>query len=74
MPESAKDAARGTGLTERQILWKVEVPLAIPEIIAGLRVAAVSTMAIATLAVFVHAGGLGDKDLRQAATSTSRPR
>jgi osmoprotectant transport system permease protein len=61
VPESAKDAARGTGLTERQILWKVEIPLAIPEIIAGLRVAVVSTMAIATLAVFVHAGGLGEK-------------
>ncbi|HEY2052988.1 MAG TPA: ABC transporter permease [Solirubrobacterales bacterium] len=61
VPESAKDAARGTGLTERQILWKVELPLAIPEIIAGLRVAVVSTMAIATLAVFVHAGGLGEK-------------
>jgi osmoprotectant transport system permease protein len=61
VPESAKDAARGTGLTERQILWKVEIPLAIPEIVAGLRVAVVSTMAIATLAVFVHAGGLGEK-------------
>lgn len=61
VPESAKDAARGTGLTERQILWKVEIPLAIPEIVAGLRVALVSTMAIATLAVFVHAGGLGEK-------------
>jgi osmoprotectant transport system permease protein len=61
VPDSAKDAARGMGLTERQILWKVEVPLAIPEIIGGLRVAMVSTMAIATLAVFVHAGGLGEK-------------
>jgi osmoprotectant transport system permease protein len=61
VPESAKDAARGMGLTERQVLWKVELPLAIPEIVAGLRVAVVSTMAIATLAVFVHAGGLGEK-------------
>jgi osmoprotectant transport system permease protein len=61
VPESAKDAARGTGLTERQILWKVEIPLAVPEVIAGLRIAVVSTMAIATLAVFVHAGGLGEK-------------
>ena len=49
------------GLTERQILWKVELPLSIPEIVAGLRVATVSTMAIATLAVFVHGGGLGNK-------------
>lgn len=61
VPESAKDAARGMGLTARQILWKVEIPLAIPEIVAGLRVAVVSTMAIATLATFVHAGGLGEK-------------
>ncbi|HVT00083.1 MAG TPA: ABC transporter permease [Solirubrobacterales bacterium] len=61
VPESAKDAARGMGLTNRQILWKVEIPLAIPEIVAGLRVAVVSTMAIATLAVLVNAGGLGAK-------------
>ena len=65
VPESAKDAARGMGLTDRQILWKVEIPLAIPEIIGGLRIATVSTVAIATLAVFAHAGGLGDKDLPQ---------
>lgn len=59
VPTSVKDAARGMGLTERQILWKVELPLAIPEIIAGLRVAVVSTIAIATLVVFINAGGLG---------------
>jgi osmoprotectant transport system permease protein len=59
VPASVKDAARGMGLTERQILWRVEVPLATPEIIAGLRIATVSTVAIATLAVFIHAGGLG---------------
>lgn len=59
VPASIKDAARGMGLTPRQILWKVELPLAIPEIVAGLRVAVVSTIAIATLAVFISAGGLG---------------
>jgi osmoprotectant transport system permease protein len=59
VPGSVKDAARGMGLTQRQILWKVELPLAIPEIIAGLRVAVVSTIAIATLVVFINAGGLG---------------
>ena len=41
------------GLTNRQILWKVELPLATPEIIAGLRVATPSTIAIATLVVFI---------------------
>ena len=59
VPASVTDAARGMGLTQRQILWKVELPLAIPEIIAGLRVAVVSTIAIATLAVLISAGGLG---------------
>jgi osmoprotectant transport system permease protein len=61
VPASTKDAAKGMGLTERQVLWKVELPLAMPEIIAGLRVAAVSTVAIATLAVFAGGGGLGDE-------------
>lgn len=59
VPASVKDAARGMGFTNRQILWRVELPLAIPEIIAGLRVAVVSTIAIATLAVLISAGGLG---------------
>jgi osmoprotectant transport system permease protein len=59
VPLSVRDAARGMGLTERQILWRVELPLATPEIIAGLRIAVVSTVAIATLAVFIGAGGLG---------------
>ncbi|HET9184737.1 MAG TPA: ABC transporter permease [Solirubrobacterales bacterium] len=59
VPASVKDAARGMGFTPRQILWRVELPLAIPEIIAGLRVAVVSTIAIATLAVLISAGGLG---------------
>lgn len=59
VPASVKDAARGMGFTKRQILWRVELPMAIPEIIAGLRIASVSTIAIATLAVFISAGGLG---------------
>jgi osmoprotectant transport system permease protein len=59
VPSSVKDAARGMGLTDRQILWRVELPLATPEIVAGLRIAVVSTIAIATLAVFIGGGGLG---------------
>ncbi len=65
VPDSVKDAARGMGLTERQILWKVELPLASPEIFAGLQIATVSTVAIATLAAFAGAGGLGEPILRQ---------
>jgi osmoprotectant transport system permease protein len=59
VPGGAKDAGRGMGMTDRQLLWRVELPLAVPEIIAGLRIATVSTIAIATLAVFAGAGGLG---------------
>jgi osmoprotectant transport system permease protein len=66
VPESAKDAARGMGLTDRQVLWKVEVPLAVPEIIGGLRIATVSTVALATLAVFAGGGGLGNNVLNEA--------
>jgi len=61
VPGEAKDAGRGMGMTQRQLLWRVELPLAVPEIIAGLRIATVSTMAIATLAFYAGAGGLGEK-------------
>jgi osmoprotectant transport system permease protein len=60
VPAASKDAGRGMGMTERQLLWRVELPLALPEIVAGLRIATVSTVAIATLAVFAGAGGLGE--------------
>jgi osmoprotectant transport system permease protein len=60
VPDSVKDAARGMGLTDRQVLRKVELPLAAPEIFAGLQIATVSTVAIATLAVFAGGGGLGE--------------
>jgi osmoprotectant transport system permease protein len=59
VPAEAKDAGRGMGMTDRQLLWRVELPLSVPEIIAGLRIATVSTVAIATLAVFAGGGGLG---------------
>jgi osmoprotectant transport system permease protein len=59
VPADAKDAGRGMGMSERQLLWRVELPLATPEVIAGLRIAIVSTVAIATLAFLAGAGGLG---------------
>ena len=59
VPDEAKDAGRGMGLTERQLLWRVELPLALPEILAGLRIAATTTVGLATLAFFAGAGGLG---------------
>ena len=61
VPGEAKDAGRGMGMTDRQLLWRVELPLAVPEIIAGVRIATVSTVAIATLAVFAGGGGLGSE-------------
>ena len=59
VPIEARDAARGMGLTPNQMLWRVELPLAIPEILAGLRIAITTTIGLATLAFFAGAGGLG---------------
>jgi osmoprotectant transport system permease protein len=61
VPDEARDAGRGVGLTERQLLWRVELPLAIPDIVAGLRLAPTRTEGLATLAVFAGAGGLGEQ-------------
>jgi osmoprotectant transport system permease protein len=47
------------GLTRSQTLWRVELPLALPAIVAGLRIAVVSTIALATVAAFVVSQGLG---------------
>jgi osmoprotectant transport system permease protein len=54
------DAARGMGLSGRQILSGIQLPIAAPVIFAGIRTSAVQTVASATLATFVGAGGLGD--------------
>jgi len=61
VPRETKDAGRGMGLTDRQLLWRVELPLALPEIMAGLRIAATTTVGLATLAFFAGAGGLGEQ-------------
>jgi len=53
------EAARGMGLTRRQVLWRVELPLAVPAIVGGLRIAVVSTVAIGTIAAFLLPKGLG---------------
>ncbi|HEX2084785.1 MAG TPA: ABC transporter permease [Solirubrobacteraceae bacterium] len=60
VPEDSRDAGRGMGLTERQLLWRVELPLALPAIVAGLRVATTTTVGLAALAFFAGAGGLGE--------------
>jgi osmoprotectant transport system permease protein len=58
-PPDVLEAARGMGLTGRQVLTRVELPLALPAIIGGLRIAVVSTVAIATIAALVGDRGLG---------------
>jgi osmoprotectant transport system permease protein len=59
VPADVLEAARGMGLTSRQTLWRIELPLAVPAIFAGLRVAVVSTIALATVAALVIPEGLG---------------
>src|ERR687895_1393698 len=54
------DAARGMGLSGRQILTRIQLPIAAPVIFAGIRTSAVQTVASATLATFIGGGGLGD--------------
>jgi len=54
------EAANGLGFTDRQRLWMVEMPLALPMIVAGIRTATVIGVGIATLSAFIGAGGLGD--------------
>lgn len=60
VPDEARDAGRGMGLTPRQLLWRVELPLALPAIMAGLRIATTTTVGLAALAFFAGAGGLGE--------------
>ena len=54
-----KDAARGMGMTQWQVLWKVELPLAVPLILLGLQVTAIFVVATATIAAYIGLGGLG---------------
>lgn len=56
----AVQAARAAGMTPLQVLWRVELPLALPLIFAGIRTATVYVVATATLATFAGGGGLGD--------------
>jgi len=54
-----REAARGMGMSGNQLLWRVEVPLAVPYLAAGLRTASVQVVATAALAALVNGGGLG---------------
>jgi osmoprotectant transport system permease protein len=63
VPAETRDAAIGQGLTDRQLLTRVEIPMAVPEIMAGLRIATSTTVGLAALAVYAGAGGLGSEIL-----------
>jgi osmoprotectant transport system permease protein len=53
------EAAVGMGMTQMQVLWKIKLPLSKKALIAGIRIALVSTVGIATIAASINAGGLG---------------
>jgi osmoprotectant transport system permease protein len=59
VPPDVIEAATGMGYTAAQRLWRVELPIAIPVIVAGLRVATVTTMGLVTIATLIGSGGLG---------------
>jgi len=58
--EPVREAAIAMGLTSGQLLWHVELPLAMPVLLSGIRVAAVITIGVATIAAAIGAGGLGE--------------
>jgi osmoprotectant transport system permease protein len=59
VPPEVLDAAEGMGYSHRQRLWKIELPLALPFIVSGIRIATVTVIGIATVAAYINAGGLG---------------
>jgi len=59
VPADVVDAARGMGMSARQRLTRIELPLALPVIVAGLRIAAVTVISVSVVAAYVNAGGLG---------------
>jgi osmoprotectant transport system permease protein len=59
VPAEVLDAARGMGMNRRQLLWRVELPLALPAIVAGLRIATVTVISLATIAPLIAVQSLG---------------
>jgi osmoprotectant transport system permease protein len=60
VPEPVREAARGLGMSERQVRRRIDWPLALPVVFGGIRTAAVEVIASATLAAFIGGGGLGE--------------
>ncbi|MEV6757423.1 ABC transporter permease [Streptomyces sp. NPDC051214] len=59
VPDEARDAAKGMGYGPLRLLWEVELPLALPALLAGVRITTVSTVALTTVGAIVDYGGLG---------------
>jgi osmoprotectant transport system permease protein len=59
VPPDSREAALGMGYSRRQLLWRVEIPLALPVILAGIRLATVTTIGLVTVAALIGKGGLG---------------
>ncbi len=60
VPPEVVDAARGMGFSSRRLLWRVELPLALPAVLAGVRIATVSTIGLMTIGGFLDYGGFGN--------------
>jgi osmoprotectant transport system permease protein len=69
---AVREAARGMGMTPRQILFQVELPLSLSTVLAGVRVATVLTIGVATIAAAIGAGGLGEFIFRGLAMVNNR--
>jgi osmoprotectant transport system permease protein len=69
---AVRESALAMGMTGRQILWSVEVPLAFPTILAGIRIAAITTIGTATIAAAIGGGGLGTFVFRGIAMADTR--
>jgi osmoprotectant transport system permease protein len=67
-----REAAIAMGMTERQLLWSVELPLATPAIVAGIRIATVTAIGVATIAAAIGGGGLGTLIFRGVAMVDTR--
>jgi osmoprotectant transport system permease protein len=59
VPREVVEAAQGMGMSAREVLLRIELPLALPVIVAGLRIATVTVISVAVVAAYVNAGGLG---------------
>lgn len=59
VPSEVRESALGTGYTRSQLLWRIELPLALPVIVAGLRIATVTTVGLVTVTALIGQGGLG---------------